>query len=212
MSLNKLANGFYDLLAKKIVSPVETKNKAYDSSEIDANFILSKSDKYKSLLDLGSGTGLILNKIVESFNQIVAIEKQENFTKFIVPNNNLTITNIDILNYIPSQTFDMITAFGVANFFDSDEANEFYKIICTSLSKDGIAIIKSQFALDETFYINYSEELGTGYFAVYRTVEKETQIIETTCLKVIEVVDIYPDNFNRHINSRFFALVLKHKV
>ena len=53
----------------------------------------------------------------------------------------------------------------------------------------------------------YSNELGCEYYANYRWIENELNLLRKVGFKISEVVDIYPDEFNRWKNTKFYALV-----
>lgn len=60
--------------------------KVNDFSDLDAEFILKYADKNTRILDLASGSGLIINKMYDKVGHITAVEVFEQFSKFIKKN------------------------------------------------------------------------------------------------------------------------------
>lgn len=62
---NKEALGFFRKMSERSDDPKSVKlAKASDFSQMDAAFILNYADVNSTILDLGSGTGLIVNKFM----------------------------------------------------------------------------------------------------------------------------------------------------
>ena len=71
-----------------------------------------------------------------------------------------------------------------------------------------VIIIKNQFGVEETVEVaGYSEENKTNYYSQYRTIAKETEILEKVGFSNIKTYDIYPKKANRWDNTHFYALV-----
>ncbi|WP_214649367.1 class I SAM-dependent methyltransferase [Pectobacterium carotovorum] len=207
---NKDIFGYYDNLAKNIRSPIELRNRAKDSSDYDVAFIRGFSSKEYSLLDLGSGTGLLVNALSNDFGSILAVEKYKEFSNFIISKKNVKIVNADILQFSSLEKFDVISMFGVIPYFSRDETEFIYKKIAVELckNKDTKVIIKHQMGLDDDVIINgWSNELQAKYYSEFRSVDKEIDLLSHVGFKYIEKIDIYPSEFNRWENTHFYALV-----
>ena len=205
---NSSINKYYLELAKKITDPRESRNRAPDFSLYDINFIKNLGDKDTKLLDLGSGTGLLINSLVESFGEITAVEKYKKFTEFIVKSNNIVIVNEDVLCFHPTQKYDVITAFGLMQFFNFKETQVVYKMVFNALNTLGVFVVKHQMGICEDVSVNgYSSELGTDYYSNYRWLENELNLLRDVGFKISEVADIYPPEFNRWDNTHFYAIV-----
>lgn len=206
---NNNALSFYDKLSQNIKSPLDTRNKAKDFSYYDHKLVKKFSNKNYSLLDLGSGTGLLINSLINDFKYIIAVEKYPEFSKFITNNHNLMVINMDLLNiYNLRGTFNIISLFGVMNYFNYEEAKLIYSHILELMDDTSTLIIKNQMGVNEDVTINgFSQELGTNYYSNYRYLQNEIDLLVSLGFKVKEVIDIYPPEFNRWDNTKFYALI-----
>ncbi|MCV3395191.1 class I SAM-dependent methyltransferase [Campylobacter lari] len=179
-----------------------------DYTDIDANFILKYSSKSSKILDLGSGTGLIVNKVYDKISHIDCVEFYKEFSKFIVKSPNINVYNQLLQDFCIEKKYDLITAFGVMHHFNEQEAIKLYKKYFSYLKKDGKMIIKNQFGLKEDVIVNgYSQEQNTNYYAHYRYIHKEINILKEIGFKDVEYYDIYPPECNRWENTHFYAIV-----
>ena len=205
--MNEKIFNYYDKLSKKADNPLITRNKAKDFTRYDIEFIKQFADKNKILLDLGSGTGLTINNLVNHFYEIIAVEKYKEFYKFI--NKNIKVIECDIKSFDFNIKFDIATLFGVMNYFSYEEAKELYIKIYNSLDS-GVLIIKNQFGLKKDVIVDgYSKELNSYYFSEYRFIKKEINLLKSIGFKNIEVIDIYPKEYNRWKDTHFYAIVAK---
>ncbi len=179
-----------------------------DFTDIDASYILKYADKDTDILDIGTGTGLIVNKIFDKVKSIECLEPFSEFTQHIIKNKNITIVNDNIFSYKTNKKFDIVTIFGSMHYFNKDEAEKIYSLVFSLLNNNGVLIIKNQFGVKEDVVVSgYSEEQKTNYFASYRHIDKETLLLENIGYKNIKVVDIYPPEANRWDNTHFYAIV-----
>lgn len=199
---------YWQELSKKIKSPSETKNKRPDTSAIEAEFISKYLKPDMELLDLGSGTGLIINKIVGKVKKIIAVEKFEEFSRFIVENPSLLVINADLNGFKIRKNFDIITCLGVAQYFSKNEILEIYNNIYSMLKKDGILILRNHCGIYEDVIVDgFSEELGTEYYAEYRFIKNELKMLSKIGFHNIEIYDILPDTINVWENTRHYFIV-----
>lgn len=179
-----------------------------DFSERDSNFILKFADSDSEILDLASGTGLIVNKISHHVKHITAVEAFSEFSKFIENTRQITVINQDISLFVTEKKFDLITMFGVAQYFNEDEILAIYKKYYSNLKENGKMLIKNQFGVNEDVLVSgYSEELKTNYYSQYRHINKEVDILKKVGFQNIEIIDIYPPECNRWENTHFYAIV-----
>lgn len=208
MGLNNKAILFFDDLGKKIKNPLETKNLLPDTSDIDCKFILENKNGSNKILDLGSGTGLVINKLIGHFSKIIVVEINDEFSKFIIKDKSIEIIKSNLLIFHSTQRFPLITMFAVSNYFDKNEVKRVYKNIHEMLESKGRFILKAQYAYLEDVRIDYSKDLGSAYFSEYRLIGKELNLLASLGFKLVSVTDIYPPEYNIHNNTHFFAIIV----
>ena len=202
------SNAYWENLASKIKSPEETKNKRPDTSDLEIEFLKNYVDSNTSILDIGSGTGLIINKLLPFVKHIIAVEKFEGFTKHIVEAENMMVINSDLIDFKIRKQFDIILCTGVAQCFTRPVMEGIYTNMFQMLKKGGKLMLRIHSGLEEDVIINnFSEELQTNYFAEYRQKDKEIQLLNSIGYESIEVHDIFPDTLNVWNNTRHFYFV-----
>lgn len=207
---NKEALDFFQKMSENSHDPKSVKlANSSDFSQMDASFILEYADDKTNILDLGTGTGLIVNKLYDKVNHITAVEPFSSFTKYIVPSDNITIVNKTFEEYvIISNDFDLITIFGVMHYFNEQESVEIYRKFQSALKPGGKIIIKNQFGIHEDVVVEgYSKEQKSNYYAQYRFIDKEVRNLSSIGFQNVTVVDIYPPECNRWENTHFYAIV-----
>lgn len=184
-------------------------SKKYNKCPVtDAEFILKYADKNSKILDLGSGTGLIVNKLYDKVKFVDCIEPFREFSDYIVKNENVNITNISVLDFETDNKYDMVTVFGLISYFNEDESTIIYKKCLNWLKPNGKMIVKNQFGVNEDVLVTgYSEEQKTEYFSEYRHIDKEVKLLENIGFKDVQKFDIYPPEANRWQNTHFYAII-----
>ena len=184
-------------------------NPGNDFTQMDAHFILKYADENSILLDLGSGTGLTVNKIYDKVKHITAVEPFPSFTQFIVTSDNISIVNKTLDEFqIDRIDYDLITMFGIMHYFNEAESISLYEKYYYALKKGGHIIVKNQFGVKEDVVVEgYSEELKTYYYSSYRYINKEVRILQKVGYKNLKIEDIYPPECNRWENTHFYAIV-----
>ena len=206
---NKKSLNFWEEIANNASDAIHVKlNPINDHTQMDADFIMKYADAQTKILDLGSGSGLIINKLYDKVGTICAVEPFKEFAKFIVDSNNIEIHYQTLMSFNKNMFFDLITIFGVLHYFNEEEATAIYQKYFSYLKKGGKIIVKNQFGVKEDVIVDgYSDEQKRDYFASYRQIDKEQKILETIGYTNIEIVDIYPPECNRWENTHFYAIV-----
>lgn len=205
---NRRIHEYYDHMAQTITSPLETRNNAPDSTKWDVELVLNYASATTDLLDLGSGTGLLVNQVAEHFRSVTAVEKYREFSRFIETRPNVSVVNADVLTLEVSRKFQLITLFGLMNFFSDIEAEGIYRKVFEFLEEGGRILVKHQMGIRaDVIVTGFSEELGVEYFSNYRGLEREKNLLREVGLQIEEVFDIYPAELNRWQNTHFYALV-----
>lgn len=206
---NQVALNYFEDLSNSVIEPTTTKiHKFNDFSDMDAEFILKYVNQDSTVLDVASGTGITLNKYYEKAYRVVAVEKFEKFSALIVKDPKVEIVNEDMFDFDTEEKFDIVTLFGIMQYASIEEAMFIYKKYKNFLKEDGKLLIKQQFGVKDDVIINgYSEELKKNYYAEYRHLEKEIEMIKNAGYKNIQKFDIYPPEFNRWENTHFWGIV-----
>lgn len=208
---NDKALKFYKEMSINNPDKFSTKNlKLNDHSDIDAEFLSKYLTPGTDLLDIGSGTGLLIEKIYKIPRSITCVEPFEEFSKFILMDKRINVITSNINYFETNDKFDIISLFGVINYFSSEETLALYKKLYFFLKSDGIIIIKNQFGLNSDVEISgLSKELNKEYFADYRLLTHELQLLWSVGFNKTNVFDIYPPEFNRWENTHYFAITAK---
>lgn len=209
MISNKQSLSFFAHLAKDNPNEKSVKiTTVSDFSDKDAAFLLKYLKSNSEILDLASGSGLIINKIYDKVNHITAVEAFEQFSKFIINTEKITIINQDISKYESKVKFDFILMFGIVQYFNKNEIIDIYSKYRDYLKPGGKLIIKNQFGVDDDVLVSgYSEEIKNNYYSHYRKITNELSILNNIGFDNIEVIDIYPPECNRWTNTHFYAIV-----
>lgn len=201
---------YWESLSKKIKDPSETKNKRPDTSDLEVEFICQYLNSTDEILDLGSGSGLITNKLIDKVTSVIAVEKFEGFTQFIKEDPKTLVINADILGFKIRKSFDAILCLGVAQYFKKMEAFQMYEDCFKMLKNGGVFIVRMHCGLEKDKVVNgFSEELQTDYFAEYRQVDKEIDLLKKAGFQSVEKFDILPDTLNVWDDTRHFIFVCK---
>lgn len=205
---NKDALNFFKNLSVEQPSKAATKlNAANDMSHIDAEFLDRFLREHDKLLDLASGGGLMLDKLSTNLDLITAVEPFEEFSRHIAARPNLEVVNQTLQTFTPQRLYDVISMFGIMNFFSSEEAGGIYKKYHNYLLPGGMIVIKNQFGVSDDVTVDgYSREIGKNYYSQYRSLKHEKEILSKAGFEKIEHYDIYPPECNHWSNTHYYAL------
>lgn len=201
---------YWSLLSQKIKSPIETKNKRPDTSNVEIDLYMKYLSPETELLDLGSGSGIIINKLYDKVKSIWAIEKYPGFSQFIEDKDNILVINADLIGFKIRRKFDAILCTGVTQCLERNEASEMYKNCIEMLKEDGILILRSHCGINEDVIIDgYSKELDSVYYAEYRHKAAEINLLNKAGFKNVKTYDILPDSINVWENTRHYIFICK---
>lgn len=194
----------------KIKDPrLATHFKHDDALDYDVKFILNHIGENFHVLDLGCGTGAIVNSLEPYVAKIMAVDSSEHFLKFCIDSPKIVKKVVDLPYYEDDDQYDVILLFGILNFLNNDEVIQLYKICQKLLKEKGMLLIKHACAVHEDLLIdNYSEVLGQDYHALYRSLANDQQLISKIFSSHV-VVDIYPKHLNPWSNTHFYAFVVE---
>lgn len=207
---SKQSEVYWKNLSLKITDPTQTKNKRPDTSDLEIDFLQNYTTEQDNVLDIGSGSGLIVNKLIPKVKSIIAVEKFEGFSKFIVQDDNLLVINADLLEFKIRKEFEIVLCFGVSQCFSLEDMTAIYKNCFEMTKSGGYFIVRMQCGIEKGKTVNgYSEELKTDYFADYRYWKDEINLLKETGFTEIERFDIFPDTLNVWPDTRHYIFVCK---
>lgn len=178
-----------------------------DFTAIDAEFILKHAGSTSDVLDLASGTGLVIGKYYDGVSHVDAVELFPEFSKYIPQSPKIDVYNESIEDFNPKNMYDLILMFGIVQYFDESEIRRIYAKYKKFLKAAGKLIIKNQFGVKEDVTVSgMSEELKKPYYSQYRHLEKEVGILRSVGFTSVNTFDIYPPEANRWDNTHFFAI------
>lgn len=199
---------YWGKLSEKITKSSEIKNKRSYSSEVDIAFLKKYLKNEFTHLDLGAGTGEIINYTYTDVKKTVAVELFPNFTKFIVNHPSVEVINEDIRMFSTTQKFEIITCHGVLQCFDRADAYKIYQNIYSMLSLGGYFIQRIHCGIKDDISVDgFSEELQTNYFANFRHIDKEVEFLKSLHFKSVEVFDLHGPELNKWENSHHYTIV-----
>ena len=207
---NKNALDFFEKMTEKAKDNPNCVKMAKntDYTHIDAQYILKYADADSEILDLGSGTGLTVNKVYDKVKSIDCVEPFKEFSDHIVKSDNVSVINQSVLDFDTDKKYDLVGVFGLIQYFNREESAEIYKKCLKWMKPNGKIIIKNQFGVKEDVVVaGYSEEQKTEYFSEYRHLDKEVELLKSLGFKNIQTFDVYPPEANRWDNTHFYAIV-----
>lgn len=200
---------YWQKMAESITDAPEARNKRVDTSIEEADFFRNYLSQSDELLDIGSGSGLVINKLHNDVKSIIALERFEGLSKFIDNQPNIMVINARVEDFYIRKEFDKILCTGVMQFFTKLEAINIYKSIFRMLKKDGLFLMRTHCGLQETVTVNKSDENGGDYFAEYRLLDDEVNTLKEIGFRDIQVIDKAPAALNVWDNTRHFMFVCK---
>jgi cyclopropane fatty-acyl-phospholipid synthase-like methyltransferase len=197
---------YWEQMSSQVQAPEETYNKRSDVSQADASFILKYANWDSSVLDYGAGAGTVTNKLAQHVREIVAVETYPGFTQFIKNTENILVINASLENFQIRKLFDVAIATAVMQYFPEETAREMYANIYQMLRPGGKLIARNHVGLYDTVAVEKSAELQSDYFAEYRYIELEKQMLESCGFKV-EIIDEVPADHNVWENTKHLYFV-----
>ncbi len=204
---SEISKSYWEKLAKSIQDPSETTNKRKKAYlQTDINFVKRHLALDDSILDVGAGSGLVVNALVESVKEIVAVETFKGLSKFIDPK--ILVINAELTGFQIRKQFDKIVSTGLTHFFPEEDIVKIYANMFDMLKNGGKLIMRSHCGLEDKVVINgYSEELNSKYFTEYRKVDTEKKILAEAGFKDIQIFDEVAAELNVWDNTRHYYFV-----
>ena len=118
---NTKSKNYWKKLSNSIVSQEDTTNKRIDMSQYDAKFILDNIDNNADIIDIGGGSGLVINRIHDQVKSITAVETFDGLSRFIVDVPNVLVINAELVNFVIRKQYDCAVLTGVSQFFNTKD-------------------------------------------------------------------------------------------
>jgi cyclopropane fatty-acyl-phospholipid synthase-like methyltransferase len=182
-------------------------HEAYDLAAITAY-----CDERSHVLDLGCGTCIVPNALVENVGcRVHAVDYVPEFLAHAVDNPRLTTESGDVRTYVRDERYDLVLSLGVITYLESPaERRNMYEHCAAMLAPGGTLFLKAQFGVREHVAVDtFSDDLGSRYRAVYPLLIDEVALISE--LFDVTVTDPYPASFSRHENTHFHHLVAQRR-
>lgn len=188
---------------------VATHFRADNSHHFDFEFLKTFVDPHSEVLDLGAGSCIVALQLAETVKEIVAVDRFCEFLEMAGEHPKLKKVVSDVRNYTTDQRFDLITVFGLLNYFETDDLMLLVQKIKRFLKPEGSLVIKHQCGIfDEVRVDYYSKEINSIYYAIYRWIETELRFLREI-FSDVTVYDIYPAELNKWTNTHFYAFVCR---
>jgi SAM-dependent methyltransferase len=158
------------------------------------------------VLDIGSGTGRVVNKIYREVGELFAVETYPGFSRFIDHAENVTVINANLEGFAIRKSFDLAVATAVMQYFPQATAHGIYCNVYEMLRVGGKLIARNHVGLHETVRIEKSDELQADYFAEYRHLDSELRMLHE-CGFSVELIDAVPAEHNVWDNTKHFYFV-----
>lgn len=194
----------------KIKDPrIATHFKHDDTYVYDLRLIKKLIKHGAEVLDLACGTCYISNQLVDKVKYIKAVDKFPEFLKHCKKTPRLETVACDILTFTDSKKYDLILLIGIMLFFDDQDSATIYKKCHKLLKKNGAMLVRHQCGVKQDIVVNkYSPTVGGHYYARYKHLDKEVQMLKKI-FKKVSVVDILPKRLNPWPDTHHYAFICK---
>jgi len=202
------SESYWQRMSKNIENPSQTYNKRPDISSKDAVFIRNYLTETDEVIDIGSGTGQVTNKLLPFVKNITAVETFIGLSQYIIEDPRMMVINAKLEGFRIRKSFDVAIATGVMQCFPKADVIDLCTNLFEMVQKGGVLIMRTHCGLEETIVVDKSEELG-DYFAEYRQVDEEKKMLQEIGFSEVKVLDEAPSELNVWDNSRHFMFVCK---
>lgn len=157
MNIEKIYNRF-----NKVAEDYDNQRKYFipcfnDYYETSISLLSECKNDFKSILDLGAGTGLLTKYLINYFPQasFILVDISESMLEVaksrFKKNNNVNFIISDYSKKLPNKKFDLIASALSIHHLESDKKSGLYKMIYKNLKKGGYFINLDQFNTNSSF-------------------------------------------------------------
>jgi len=182
-----------------------------DRIDYDLEFIKKYVNSNSKVLDLGSGTGILEEKIEDYVKYIKAVDKYQEFLDRTKKSDKIEFQKHDVSTYLDDKIYDLILLFGVSIYLFDQELINLINNCKKMMDENSVFIIKNQWSTsDENYIVNkqYSDNNNNMYYGNYRAIIKMIELFQKENISY-EIIDIYPKQMNNYENTHEYAFVCK---
>lgn len=174
----------------------------------DMEFVQKFIPQQGTVLDLCCGTGMMTVELKKHANNVYAVDFNPDFLEKIPLVDGIHVIRAEAKDFLISDVkFDLITLFGAIHYNTGKDVRKIYNNCFSMLKRGGNLIISGQWGVNGRVIIDkYSEELGTDFYAEYRTTQEETELLNSIGFST-RIEKILPERFNHYENTKFYAIV-----
>ena len=169
-----------------------------------------KSDSV--ILDLCCGEGYMSVEMSKKASLVYAVDINATFLDRMKGYDNIITVESDAVDYFCDQQLDLVTIFGAIQYNMGEDVRHIYENCYKMLKTGGCLLVSGQWGIENRVMVDsFSEELQKSYFAEYRTLIEECDLLGKLGFTT-ELHKILPDRFNRFNNTKFMCIVAHKEV
>lgn len=187
----------------------ENSSRYYKGNErlkYDMEFVSRYITSDSVVCDLCCGSGDMTKEMKNKAKLVYAVDINGSFLKMMSGQDNIITVESDAVDFFCDQPLDLITIFGAIQYNMGEDVRRIYENCYGMLKNGGWLLVSGQWGIEGKVVVDkFSEELQKQYFAEYRTMDEECNLLEQVGFRT-ELHKILPDSFNRFDNTKFMCI------